>query len=198
MSGKQGVYCSLLQVPASQIPVAAVGGEADIGRTTFIPGSTRRLPAHLLVEYPRFLSASLDTLDHKVMDPASFIENDLPQRLPLAGKRVWRCPAATDALAMCRGQRLERRRLLNIVARGDSQTQRQFSVGRQPADIPAWPLGPFPACERTDEPRAGTYLVQSRPCACGVDHCLRATRPLFVKIRQAIQNVRYWHLIKRW
>ena len=40
------------------------------------------------------------------------------------------------------------------VPRGDSQTQRQFNVGWQPADIPAWPPGPFPACVRTDEPRA--------------------------------------------
>jgi hypothetical protein len=40
------------------------------------------------------------------------------------------------------------RRLLNIIPRGDFQTRRQFNVGWQPADITAWPFGPFPACER--------------------------------------------------
>jgi hypothetical protein len=36
---------------------------------------------------------------------------------------------------MRRGQRVERRRLPNIVARGDSQTRRQFNVGWQPAEF---------------------------------------------------------------
>src|SRR6516165_7338675 len=52
-------------------------------------------------------------------------------------------------------------RSLKVIARDNLQDCGQFNVGRQPAYVPTRPLGPLPAAERTDEPRARTHVSGS-------------------------------------
>jgi hypothetical protein len=60
--------------------MSAFGGKADIGRA-FIPGEHTAAVTSSIGGISALFERQPDTLDHKVMDPASFIESNLPQRL---------------------------------------------------------------------------------------------------------------------
>ena len=77
-------------------------------------------------------------------------------------------------------------RSLKVIARDNLQDCGQFNVGRQPAYVPTRPLGPLPAAERTDEPRARTHVSQSRLRACSIEHGFRSTGTVLVEIRPKI------------
>jgi hypothetical protein len=68
--------------------MSAFGGKADIGTKehTAAAGSSRGGISALFERQP-------DTLDHKVMDPASLIESNLPQRLI---RGLWQVNARVD------------------------------------------------------------------------------------------------------